>query len=137
MASPEVALGWKLYVWIVAAITVVSAVGRVALRPRHPELVSNGSLVESALSLVPVAGLVGLVLGRAFGPQVLWQAVFAAACAYAVAHYAFPSMRAVYRKGAGAAAAVIASELLVGLPALYLLYRYAFGSPYLWHPQLS
>lgn len=126
------AIGWQVYVWAYAVITVVSCLSRIAIHFKRPDLVSRGSLAESVLSLVPMAGMFGWLYRVPLLSPIFWQVVFAALCLYAVAHYFMPTMRKVYSKGLLPSLGVIAAELVTSLPGLYLLYLYGFHFPVMW-----
>lgn len=118
--------------WAYAVITVVSCLGRIAIHFKRPDLVSRGSLAESVLSIVPMAGLFGWLYRVPLLSPIFWQVVFAALCLYAVAHYFMPTMRKVYSKGLLPSVGVIIAELVISLPGLYLLYFYSFHLPFMW-----
>ncbi len=124
---------WIIYFWIIAALVVFTALGRIYLYFRT-DAVKFYDLVESGISVVVIAGLHGYAYQSAYLSPIFWQVVWLMLLFTWLAGLRGRKNREMIDKiGFKKAVGVIAATTIIGFPTLIALFVYAFLSHGLWH----
>ena len=123
---------WIIYFWIIAILVVFTALGRIYLYFRTDE-VKFYDLVESAISLVAIAGLHGYVYQSAYLSPFFWQIAWTLLLVTWLASLRGRKNREMINKiGVKKGVAVILATTIIGFPTLVGLFNFAFLSYRLW-----
>ncbi len=123
---------WIIYFWIIAVLVVFTLLGRIYLYFRTDE-VKFYDLVESAISLVAIAGLHGYAYQSPYLSPFFWQIVWILLLVTWLASLGGRKNREMINKiGVNKGVVVIMATTIIGIPTLVGLFSYAFLSSGLW-----
>ena len=123
---------WKIYFWIAAVVTVLSAIGRVYLLTTRG-VVTAYDLVESLIALVALVGLYGFAYQTPIAAPILWKFVFVLLTGtWLWSFFAAKNAAMIEKLGLGKGAAALAVISMLAVPALVALSFYGFRSTALW-----
>ncbi|MGI4826766.1 MAG: hypothetical protein ACRYFU_01020 [Janthinobacterium lividum] len=111
---------------------VRSAIGRVVLFIKKPELVSRLDLIEAAVALAAIPALFGFAYHRPHGTRELWELFSVVFVGLSIYQFFTPKMRKLYEKGVAVTALTISAQCALGGPGLWALLAYAFFDQQVW-----
>lgn len=126
-------MAWKIYAWTMLALVVITFVGRIWIRFKHPGAVTTWDLFEPAFSLVLMFGLFGYVYQRPYLAQVFWEITVPLAWIAAIYSLISPKNRKLAQKKT-ARVAIFAALASFGLsfPGMLAVTLYAYSRPEIW-----
>ncbi len=124
--------GWLIYVWAFSVILVLSALGRVFLFFKRPDVVSRLDIYEAFVSLIAIPALFGFAYQKPHGFRIFWIIFCVALSSFSIYQFFTPKMKKLYRKGWLVSTGTIAFQTTIGFPALWALFRYSFFETWLW-----
>ena len=123
---------WSIYIWMFSVLLVLSAIGRVVLFFRRPDLVSRLDLVEAGFGLICIPALLGFLYQRAYAIPIFWQGICVVVILLSFYQFFTPKMQKLYQKGFLISALTIILQMILGGPGLWALVQYAFLDGRLW-----
>ena len=124
--------GWLVYVWAFSVVLVLSAVGRVFLLYKRPDVVSRLDIYEAFFSLIAIPALFGFAYQKPYGIRFFWIVFCVVLSAFSAYQFFTPKMRKLYQKGWLISGGTIGLQTIIGFPALWALFRYSFFEAWLW-----
>jgi hypothetical protein len=115
-----------------SVLLALSAIGRVVLFYRRPELVSRLDLVEAGFGLICIPALLGFLYQRAYVIPIFWQGICVVVILLSFYQFFTPKMQKLYQKGFLISALTIILQMILGGPGLWALVQYAFLDGRLW-----